>query len=77
VKPRIPATIDTKKKINAHLRIVIAHHSSLRAAGPAALTKIADVTSRDGTGSTDEASGLEIAAWPCRQLFHHAIIGPC
>jgi hypothetical protein len=30
VKPRIPATIDTTKKINAHFRIVIAHHSSVR-----------------------------------------------
>jgi hypothetical protein len=39
VKPRIPATIDTRKKISAHLRIVIAQHSSLRAAGSAARTK--------------------------------------
>jgi hypothetical protein len=35
----MPATIDTRKKISAHFRIVIARSSSLRAAASAARSK--------------------------------------
>jgi hypothetical protein len=39
VKPKTPATIDTRKKISAHFRIVIARSFGFRAAGLAALAK--------------------------------------
>src|SRR5579863_7347388 len=51
VKPRMPATIDTRKKISAHFRIVIAHSSRTRPRSAAARSKIGDLTSGLGTGS--------------------------
>jgi hypothetical protein len=49
VKPRMPATTDTRKKISAHFRIVIA--SSERAAGLGGAVEVGDLTSGDGAGS--------------------------
>jgi hypothetical protein len=51
VKPRMPATTDTRKKISAHFRIVIAQSSSERAAGLGGAVEVGDLTSGDGAGS--------------------------
>jgi hypothetical protein len=56
VKPRIPATTDTRKKISAHFSNVMVRSSSLRAA-LLQRPRDAELTSGLGTGSISRRSG--------------------
>src|SRR5205807_5567493 len=71
VKPRMPATIDTRKKISAHLRIVIACSNDRQAATtatrPIFINLMVNPSNRFQNGGRHEAvSGAKSALLPFR-----------